>query len=109
MFKNELFLYFLKKIFIVLILILILSYCIYHTLNGEFNLKIFLNKKNIRPSKEIELKNIERDIDNLKNKIEKLEKNIDEDFLDEEIKKNTPFVEKNEIIIYSNSLNNDKN
>ena len=61
--------------------------------------------QNIINQKNIDSKKIEKEIASIKNKIERLQgDNLDSDLLDEEIRKNTGYAKKNEIIIYSDYL-----
>ena len=81
----------------------------YHMIYDNNNLLKFINKKNIKPFKEKELIDLENEIYNLNNKIDIFDKKIDEDLLDEEIKKNILFLRKNELVINSDELNGEIN
>lgn len=88
---------FLRIIFI----ILVICYMIYHFYNGEYGLRSFLNKQVIIDRKNITAKNLEKEINDVKNKINQLQDtNLDSDLLDEEIRKNTAYMKENEIVIY---------
>lgn len=95
-----------NKLVFVLFLILFIIYTLYHLYNGNYGFKNYINKQNIINQKNIDSEKIEKEIDGMKNKIEKLQgNNLDSDLLDEEIRKNTGYAKKNEIVLYSNDLN----
>lgn len=94
-----------KNIFIIVALMLVIAYIFYHFYNGKYGFKNYLNKQSIIDKKNIEAKNLETEINVMKNKIELLQDdNLDSDLLDEEIKKNTAYIKKNEIVIYSDEF-----
>lgn len=95
-----------RKLMGVLFIISFILYVFYHLYNGNYGFKNYINKQNIINQKNIDSEKIEKEIAGIKNKIEKLQgNNLDSDLLDEEIRKNTGYAKKNEIIIYSNDLN----
>ena len=83
------------------------AYFIYHITKGNYGIlsykntnKILIEKKNILAKKE-------QDIEKQKNKITRLQsKSLDLDLLDEKLKENVGFANKNEIIIFTNDLKN---
>ena len=88
----------------IIFIILIICYMIYHFYNGEYGLRNFLNKQAIIDKKNVTAQNLEKEIDDIKNKINQLQDtNIDSDLLDEEIRKNTAYMKENEIVIYTNN------
>lgn len=90
----------------VICIALMLFYITYHFYNGNYGLKNYLNKQNIIDKKNITAKNLEKELLDIKNKIDKLQdNNLDSDLLDEEIRKNTGYMNQNEIVIYTNELN----
>ncbi len=94
-----------RKLVGVLFSIFFLSYISYHLYNGNYGFRNYMNKQNIINQKNIDSKKIEKEIASIKNKIERLQgDNLDSDLLDEEIRKNTGYAKKNEIIIYSDYL-----
>jgi cell division protein FtsB len=84
---------------------LIISYCVFHFCYGNYGYisyknsqKDFIHKKNFYDN---QLKQNEKK----KNKISRLSRtSLDLELLDEEIKKNTSIVKKNEIIIFSDDF-----
>lgn len=94
-----------EKIIFIIFVTLFVFYIIYHLYNGNYGFKSYINKQNIINQKNIEFKAIEGEVSTMKNKIENLQdSNLDSDLLDEEIRKNTGYAKKNEIIIYSDDL-----
>lgn len=94
-----------KILFNILLIILSILYIGYHIYNGNYGFKNYINKQKIIAQKHINSEKIEKDINIIKNKINKLQDdNLDSDLLDEEIRKNTSYAKKNEIIIYSSEL-----
>lgn len=89
----------------ILFIILLILYMVYHFYNGNYGLKNYLNKQEIINKKKITAKNIEKEINNIKNKINQLQdNNIDSDLLDEEIRKNTAYMKEGEIVIYTDTI-----
>lgn len=94
------------KIIGILFIISFIMYVSYHLYNGNYGFKNYINKQNIINQKNIDSEKIEKEITGIKNKIDKLQgNNLDSDLLDEEIRRNTGYAKKNEIIIYSDDLN----
>ncbi len=94
-----------RTIINILLIILALLYVTYHLYHGNYGFKNYINKQNIVNQKHINSKKIEKEISSMQNKISKLQdNNLDSDLLDEEIRKNTGYAKKNEIIIYSSEL-----
>ena len=94
-----------QKLLAILFILLTILYASYHLYNGNYSIKSYINKQNIINQKNIDSKKIEKEIAEIKNKIERLQdNNLDSDLLDEEIRKNTGYAKKNEIIVYSNDL-----
>ena len=90
----------------IIFLLSMICYVAYHFYNGNYGLKNYLNKQDIINKKNITAQNIEKEIDDIKNKINQLQdNNIDSDLLDEKKKKNTAYMKENEIVIYNNELN----
>ena len=93
------------KIISVTFLVFFIIYILYHLYNGNYGLKSYINKQNIINQKNIDYEKIEKEINSMKNKIEKLQgNNLDSDLLDEEIRKNTGYAKKNEMVLYSDDL-----
>jgi len=83
-----------------------IAYVSYHLYNGNYGFRNYINKQIIIKQKNVECVNIEKEISEIRNKIDSLQDdNLDSDLLDEEIRKNTSYAKKNEIIIYSSDLN----
>lgn len=96
-----------KKFFNIFFILSILFYLCYHFYNGNYGFKSYINKQNIINQKNIDVIKLENEISSVKNKINKLQDtNLDSDLLDEEIRKNTGYAKKNEIILYSNDVLN---
>lgn len=90
----------------VICITLMLFYITYHFYNGNYGLKNYLNKQDIIDKKNLTAKNLEKELISIQNKIDKLQdNNLDSDLLDEEIRKNTSYMNQNEIVIYTNELN----
>ncbi|HSQ97186.1 MAG TPA: septum formation initiator family protein [Rickettsiales bacterium] len=95
----------LQKILGIILTLLFVLYASYHLYNGHYGFKSYITKQHRINQKNIELKKIENEVLTIKNKIENLQDdNLDSDLLDEEIRKNTGYAKKNEIIIYSDDL-----
>lgn len=98
---------FLKVITNILFFLFLIFYVIYHVYNGNYNLKNYINKQHLIDQKNISVLNSEKELEFTRNKINNLQdNNLDSDLLDEEIRKNTGYAKKNEIIIYSTDLEN---
>ena len=94
-----------RLIFKIVFIILMILYTIYHIYNGNYGFKSYITKQERLNQKNIELLKTEKEISNMKHKIENLQSNnLDSDLLDEEIRKDTGYAKKNEIIIYSDNL-----
>ena len=97
-----------QKVSSIIFILLLILYVLYHLYTGNYGFKSYITKQNRINQKNIEFTKIENDVEDIKNKIENLQDdNLDADLLDEEIRKNTGYAKKNEIIIYSNDLNED--
>lgn len=95
------------RLFNIFFIILLITYVSYHLYNGNYGFKNYINKQNIINQKNIDSKKIEKEVNLIQNKINRLQdNNLDSDLLDEEIRKNTSYAKKNEIIIFSKDLNN---
>lgn len=95
-----------QKVLGIVFTLLLISYVIYHLYTGNYGFKSYITKQNRINQKNIEYTKIENDVDDIKNKIENLQDdNLDSDLLDEEIRKNTGYAKQNEVIIYSDDLN----
>jgi cell division protein FtsB len=82
-------------------LIIFIIYIFYHLYNGNYGLENYLNKEDIVTAKRVRISELEKNISNLENKIGNLQsENLDQDLLDEEIRKNIGYAKKNEIVIY---------
>ena len=89
----------------IMFIISALFYVGYHLYVGNYGFKNYINKQEIINQKYIKSKKIENEISGIQNKINRLQDdNLDSDLLDEEIRKNTSYAKKNEIIIYSKEL-----
>lgn len=94
-----------RKLWMIFFILLIIFYIIYHLYNGNYGLKNYMSKHIIIEQKNLDAQKIEKEISAMSNKIEKLQvNNLDSDLLDEEIRKNTGYAKKNEMVIYSNEL-----
>ncbi len=96
--KNKIILY-----YSFLITFFIVVYLIYFLINGQRGLlKYFYLKKQKKKYNQI-LADVRIENENINDKIQRLKTNsIDLDFLDEQIKKNLGFIDKNEIVIILN-------
>ncbi len=94
------------KLFISIIFIcFLIFYIAYHFYNGRYGFENYINKQDMINSKKLSIQKTEKEILEIKNKIEKLQdENIDTDLIDEEIRKNTGYVKQNEIILYTKDL-----
>ena len=87
-------------------IICMVSYTLYHCYNGNYGLKNYMNKQDIINKKNIIIKESQKELADIKNKINKLQDtNLDSDLLDEEIRKNTGYLKQNEIVIYTDVFN----
>lgn len=94
-----------RLIFKIIFILLMIFYTIYHIYNGNYGFKSYITKQDRLNQKNIELLKAQQEISNMEHRIKNLQSNnLDSDLLDEEIRKNTGYAKKNEIIIYSNSL-----
>ena len=95
-----------KIIFRIIFIVLLIVYVIYHIYSGNYGFKSYITKQARLTQKNLELIKIEKEISVQKHKIENLQdNNLDSDLLDEEIRKDTGYAKKNEIIMYSDELN----
>ena len=95
-----------KIIFRIIFIVLLIVYVIYHIYSGNYGFKSYITKQERLTQKNLELIKIEKEISAQKHKIENLQdNNLDSDLLDEEIRKDTGYAKKNEIIMYSDELN----
>lgn len=95
-----------RIIFKIIFIILLIFYVIYHIYSGNYGFKSYITKQERLTQKNLELIKIEKEIATQKHKIENLQdNNLDSDLLDEEIRKDTGYAKKNEIIMYSDELN----
>lgn len=87
-------------------IICMVFYIAYHCYNGNYGLKNYMNKQDIINKKNIIIKESQKELADIKNKINKLQDtNLDSDLLDEEIRKNTGYIKQNEIVIYTDEFN----
>lgn len=96
-----------KNIFKIFLYIFLVLYLAYHTVNGKYGILSYNNTNNILVDKKNILKKKQERIDMEKNKIKGLDTNsIDMDLFDEKLKENVGVVSNNEIVIFTNDINN---
>jgi len=94
-----------KMILSSFLFLFLIFYTIYHICSGNYTITNYSSKQKLIESKNVALLNSKKELDSIKNKIDNLQdSNLDADLLDEEIRKNTGYAKKNEIIIYSDDL-----
>jgi cell division protein FtsB len=87
-------------LFLFLMSFFLFVYLLYFLINGERGLISYYKIKKLNISYEVKLSNLNKKNKNLINKIDRLKTNtIDLDYLDEKLRENTGFIDKNEILI----------
>ncbi|MDR0572044.1 MAG: hypothetical protein LBG48_04305 [Rickettsiales bacterium] len=85
--------------------LMITAYCITHVFTGKYGYIAYHNSDKDLAQKQSYYESHLKKNNKKKNKITQLSRtSLDLDLLKEELKKNTPIVEKNEIIIFSNDF-----
>lgn len=96
-----------KKFLEVFFLLCIICYIGYHIFNGEYGIMSYTSIKKELFHKQIEYQNSLNETTKIQNKINGLKiDNLDLDLFEEEFKKNTGFISKNEIVIFIDKNNN---
>jgi len=94
-----------RRICNIICLFSIVFYLSYHFYWGRYGFKSYREKNDTIHQKTISIANLENEIDSLQNKVKNLQSNnLDEDLLDEVIRKNMGYAKSNELVIYSKNL-----
>lgn len=85
--------------------ILLVIYLVYHIFSGEYGIYSYLNINTTLIHKKNKLSEVQDSVDKQQDKINRLKtNNLDLDLFEEELKKNTGLISKDEIIIFTNDL-----
>lgn len=96
--------------FFLFIVFLFILYFFYHTLTGNYGLISYFNHQKQLEEKTTALIKIEKEVDDKKNKVDKLRvDSLDFDLLDEKSREILGTAKKNEIVIYDEDIKELKN